>query len=174
MAACSTKVTSIRQADHSLQLQQQEGYLLLAVDTDVNINEILLTGEKRISLTAKDLRQGKNFILVKLPAGDYKIAMVVLLSGSGDDIKFLLDNEFEGLWDFTIEAKQISYAGHLTMSGTKKYYTSASTRVALINKSSFALEYLQENFPELLVNHSVRYFGPGEDDFFNFVSQGRN
>ncbi|WP_162926324.1 hypothetical protein [Teredinibacter purpureus] len=46
---------------------------MIAVDTNTDLESILIMGEKSILLTPDDLESGSNYILIKLPVGDYHI-----------------------------------------------------------------------------------------------------
>ncbi|MDN3651315.1 hypothetical protein QWY77_00760 [Thalassotalea ponticola] len=161
LTSCATKVSSFKE-DQDRHLEHKEGYLLFAVDTTYSLNELHLTGTKYIKLTADDLRAGSNYILVSLPEGQYSI----------DKIKFnryLQIKDFEdGLWDFTVNEGMITYVGHLQIY-TPSFWSSYSN-VKLLNKSSIALEYMQTNFSNILDQRKITYAGPGEDSFFDVVS----
>ncbi|WP_133468020.1 hypothetical protein [Paraglaciecola marina] len=164
ISSCATKVTTIKN-DGTVQLKQEEGYLLIAIKSNINLNEILINGEKYIKLTAEDLRLGSSYILVNLPAGDYTI----------DEIKlnrYIHIDDFEDdIWDFSVQKNTISYVGHLDFQ-TRLF--SNYSQIKLINKSSIALEYLEEEFPEMLTNYSVQYQGPGQDRFFDVIGVSGN
>jgi hypothetical protein len=159
ISSCATKVSSIKE-DGAVQLKQEEGFLLIALKSNINLKEILISGEKYIKLTAEDLRKGNSFILVNLPAGDYKFDKIRLNS-------FVRIDDFEDdIWDFRVQKNTISYVGHLDFQNT---FWGFYSYVKLVNKSSIALEYLEDEFPEMLTNHSVQYQGPGQDKFFDVV-----
>lgn len=159
ISSCATKVSSIKE-DGAVQLKQEEGFLLIALKSNINLKEISISGEKYIKLSAKDLRKGNSYILVNLPAGDYTFDQIKLNS-------YIRINDFEDdIWDFSVQKNTISYVGHLDFRSTMWGFYSY---IKLINKSSIALEYLEDEFPEMLTNHSVQYQGPGQDSFFDVV-----
>ena len=156
--SCATKVSSIKQ-DRDLISSPEEGYLLIAVDTNVDLNSIDIDGEKDIILTEKDLISGSNYILVNLPAGDYVIETV----RTSKYVRFELDDD---IWEFQVKPGVVTYVGHLEVK-TKIWGFLAFFE--LINKSSFALEYMEENFPEILAGRDMEYGGKGEERFFQTV-----
>ncbi|NMP16028.1 hypothetical protein [Thalassotalea sp. Y01] len=163
LTSCATKVSSIKD-DIDNKLDKEEGYLLLAVDTNRPLREILISGTKLIKLTSDDLQKGSNYILINLPAGDYTI----------DEVKINFNAHIRGfedeLWQFSVEKDKISYVGHLNAT-TYTYWYYAGGRFELLNKSSVALEYMEENFPQILAGRDMVYHGVGEDSFFELVAE---
>ncbi len=156
LTSCTSKISSIN-SDRDLNLNENEGYLLLEVDTREDLKKIAIGGEKHIELTTRDLRSGSNYILVSLPAGDYHIEKVQ----TKKKFRFRLEEEY---WTFQVEKNVISYIG--TMSIKTSWFFA---NMELINNSSLALEYLEENFPNILSSREIVYSGPGEDRFFDLV-----
>lgn len=164
LTSCASHVTSIKK-DVDVTLAPTEGYLMLAVDTNFDLKEIRLVGKTIILLTSEDLKSGSNYILVNLPAGDYHVKNIKLGQ--------YIFNEFEKkLWGFKVKENVISYVGHLDMQSKGNYF-SVNAKIQLLNKSSFALEYLEQNFSNILSNRQIQYFGPGEDDFFTTVIEAQ-
>ncbi|WP_346836810.1 hypothetical protein [Microbulbifer sp. SAOS-129_SWC] len=158
LSACVTRVDAIKR-DKDIGLAKDEGYLLIAVDTNQQLEKIHIRGEKALILTADDLKSGTNYILTKVPAGHYKIRRVDFNSFYGYRLT-------GGIWGFDVEPNVISYVGTLDVV---KNRWSLDARVELSNRSSEAMEFLEGNFPELSGIRSVKYCGPGEDDFFEIV-----
>ncbi len=156
LVSCSQKVNSIK-SNETGQLAKNNGYLLLSVDSVVNLEQLNITGTKNVHLGAEDLAKGKHYILVDLPAGDYQISSAKLNH-------WWLIQLSEGFWNFTVRPGQISYVGELQLKGYSP---------ELENRASMALQYLEKNHAELLKKFSVRYSGPGEDHYFEFVEAMR-
>jgi hypothetical protein len=161
LSSCSAKISSIK-SDKDEYLMISEGYLLLEISTNRNLEKILISGEKKIVLTRKELRAGSNYILTNLPAGDYQIEKVY----TSAYFRFLFD---EKIWSFHVEPNVISYIG--TLEVRKSWFFSY---FELINNSSLALEYLEEHFPNILGSRKIVYSGPGEDRFFDLVNDVKN
>jgi hypothetical protein len=159
LAGCVTEVASIRDETNAV-LGGAEGYLLMQVDTTHNLKAIHIAGAKNIMLTSADLRAGSNYILINLPAGNYEIDKVDL----NRFVYYKLDND---MWDFSVRENVISYVGNLTFKGST---WGTSGHFLLINRSSFALEYLEDNYPTLLASKRMEFRGPGADDFFDVIT----
>lgn len=158
LLGCASTVSNL-ESDSDV-LAQNQGYLLIAIDTSVDLYEIWFTGEKTIKFTTDDLTAGSNYILAPLPAGTYKLDRIKtykIMKLSGFD---------EEYWSFDVSPGVISYVGHLTVDRRNWWYSYA---VQMLNKSSLALEYLEENYQNILHSRNVEYWGPGEDSFFDFV-----
>lgn len=158
VGSCATEVASIRDESRAA-LNEAEGYLLIEVDTTHNLDSISISGPKNIRLTSADLRAGSNYILVNLPAGNYEIDKVDL----NNVFYYKLEDD---MWEFSVRQGFISYVGNLTFQGSS---WGLSGHFSLINRSSFALEYLEDNFPSLLESHRLEFGGPGSDGFFDVV-----
>jgi len=160
LTSCANHVTSIKK-DVDITLDPVEGYLMMAVDTNYSLEWIKLWGKKNVILTKGDLKSGSNYILVNLPAGDYRIESIKLG-------RFTFNDFEKRLWSFSVKKGVISYVGHLEMESKGSYF-SVSSHIQLLNKSSFALEYLEDKFPNILNSRQIQYWGPGEDGFFTTV-----
>ncbi|RVU32003.1 hypothetical protein EOE67_19295 [Rheinheimera riviphila] len=153
--ACSQQVSSIKSSTHD-SVSVNGGYLLLSVDSDVDLEELKVAGQKNFFLGAADLTAGNHYILIDLPAGHYQIESVKLNQRWQLHLK-------SGFWNFRVQHGQISYIGELQLKG----------RIPeLENRASMALQYLEQHHAALLNNYQVRYSGPGEDHYFEYV-EGR-
>ncbi|TQV88404.1 hypothetical protein [Aliikangiella coralliicola] len=162
--ACATRVTSLK-PNEVKQLEQDKGFILLGVETNRDLKLIKISGPQSIKLSSKDIKEGTNYLLVDLEAGTYTIDRVKL-----DDI-FYMKFEEEENWEFEILPGQISYVGHFEMSRRDSaYFWRVYADAELENRSSEALEFLEEKYPELLKVHKVKYAGPGQDRFFEFLN----
>lgn len=162
LTACATKVKSIKK-DIDVNLKPDEGYLMFTVDTSFSLNKILITGEKAVQLTKDDLRKGSNTILITLPEGNYRFEQITFDTGWYRNTIELN----EGYWDFKAKSGSISYVGHIRV---KRTFWGRNTEYVLINKASQALEYLEQNFANILASRTIDYQGPGEDNFFKVVN----
>ncbi len=144
-------------------MDEKVGYLLIGVETSLDLQNILLTGTKRIQFTKEDLKAGSNYILVDVPAGKYQIS----------DVKFGRYICFEltdGYWDIDVKPNKINYIGNLQVEGYRWFGWVSQAKILLNNRSTVALQYLEEKFPTLLNAHQLNYGGPGEDHFFEFAT----
>ncbi len=151
--ACSQQVTTVKTA-HSAELAANNGYLLLSVDSSVDLEQLNISGQKSFFLGAADLSKGNHYLLVDLPAGDYQIDSVKLSQWWRLQLK-------AGYWNFSVHPGQISYIGELQLKGQAP---------ELENRASMALQYLEKEHAKLLRSYQVRYSGPGDDHYFEFVA----
>lgn len=147
--ACSQQVSAIKSATPGT-LATNSGYLLLSVDSAINLEQLNVTGQKNFHLGAADLTAGKHYILVDLPAGDYQIDSAKLGHWWRLQLK-------AGYWNFSVRPGQISYIGELQLKGQTP---------ELENRASMALQYLEQHHAALLQQYQVRYSGPGDDHYF--------
>ena len=162
-SGCAQKMESIKE-DVALNLRSDEGYLLIAVETNLTLEEIIFSGRKKIALTSADLQAGGNYILIPLPAGNYELDKVVFRQN------LAIDSFDDDLWQFSVRKGSISYVGHLTLYSRSTYWRVYSN-IELLNNSSIALEYMEQNFSNIVANKPMVYAGPGEDAFFEVLMQ---
>lgn len=161
---CATTVTSMSQ-DTEVQLDNGYGYMLMAVNTNQPIQKMHISGPSDIVLTNKDLQKGTNYVIIPLPEGRYNIAKLELQLS-----KF----EFEETehWKFKVEKNTISYIGEVQAEFYGWFNSNA--RYELINRSTDALVFLEDKFPNLLSKNKVIYGGYGEDFFLEFATKGNS
>ncbi len=159
--ACATRVTSIKKGTQH-QLVQGKGFVLLGIETNRNLKMIKISGPQNIELSSTDIKEGSNYLLVDLEVGVYTIDKVVL----DDYWRVELDDEY---WQFEVKPDGISYVGHLDIA--RRGFLGLMISAELINRTSQALEFLENEYAELLSSHKVAYGGPGEDDFLLFLTE---
>jgi hypothetical protein len=162
-AGCAQKIVTIN-TDVDKTLDNKTGYLLMSVDTNVSLHSISIGGEKRLRLTAKNLKLGSNYIMVDIPAGTYEIEDVKLS-------KYYHISLEDGLWRFTINPGEINYIGNLNIEVVTNLFTLQGARAILENQSTEALLFLEHKFPNIYQARKLSYAGPGEDDFFQYARQ---
>lgn len=162
LTSCATQVTSIKQ-DKDRVLESGRGYVLLGLQTNRDLKSISIDGPQNIKLSSADIKQGTNYLLVDLEAGIYTVDKVRL------DNYWRVKLDDEEYWTFEVMADQISYVGHLEIV-RRGYYWSPSTSTELVNRSSEALQFLEEKYPKLLASRSITYGGPGNDNFFQYLA----
>ncbi|MFB0981898.1 MAG: hypothetical protein QMC62_13410 [Alteromonadaceae bacterium] len=161
LQGCANKVTSIKQ-DQDKELTNDKGYLLLGIQTNLDLKSIRIDGPENIELSSKDIKEGSSYFLLDLAAGQYTLDQVKLNSYWRRE---LTDEDY---WQFDVMPGTINYVGHLELETWGKWYP--TTHAELVNRSSEALEFLEEKFPNILTNRSISYGGPGQDSFFEFLA----
>jgi hypothetical protein len=165
LSGCATKVTSLK-SDKDKISTNGTGYLLIGVETNRDLKSIRISGPDNILLSSLDLRQGSNFILVDISAGEYVIEKVEL--NNYWHVK-IADKEY---WNINILPGKINYVGHINIASNGFWQVSYHTE--LVNKSSYALEFMEDKFPNILTKRKMHYGGPGTDTFFKFTRQNLN
>jgi len=161
LSGCVSKLKTIKN-DKDVHLEQGQGYLLMAINTNVSLTKLYVSGTQRFTLSKEDLKRGTNYILVNLPAGEYEFNKAHFYN------YYFSISDSDHDWQFKIKPNIISYIGDLNIEtewwGRRSY-------MELVNNSSIALEFLETKFPNILKSRQVEYQGPGNDDFFQVVAQ---
>ncbi len=160
LTSCAVRVDSIKE-DVVEELEKDIGYLLLGIETNATLKSVDIFGADNIRLTHKDLRPDSEFILIDLEAGDYDIRNMRFNS-------FVKAELTDGFWNFTIVPGQISYIGHLEVDNKAFWAFAFNSSFELTNRSTEALLFMQERFPNILEHHTLRYAGPGKDRFLQW------
>lgn len=163
ITACSSSVKSVKTEQNQV-LAPNEGYLLLSVNSNIQLDSMKIFGAKTLFITKEDLKAGANYILLPVPAGDYRLAEV-----DQPGMYYTSLNNEKGIWSFTIEAGKINYVGNFTFESY--YVDNASFTAFLENRGSEGFKYMQEKFPSLLKQHSMRFAGNGDDFFFQYIQE---
>ncbi|GAB3274325.1 hypothetical protein [Parahaliea aestuarii] len=130
------------------------------METNIDLLKLTVVGEENIFLPWEELQQGDRYLLVELQAGDYKFSRISLTSthyysvhGAG--------------FSFRVSPGTVNYVGDFRIQNANWFGGPAS--FSLINQSSLALEFMEENFPQVMSTMPLTYAGPGTDDFFRFA-----
>ncbi|MEQ3696080.1 MAG: hypothetical protein ABNH02_03835 [Pseudomonadales bacterium] len=157
-SGCAARVTSIDDGQPS-ELSEDMGYLVLAIDERSQFQSIMMSGEARVRISSDSLIEGSNYIVYPLEAGDYYFDSFYVTSS----FKIRLD---EDNWSVRIEPNRLTYVGHINVSILGLFSSSA---VKLSNRSSEALAFLEDSYPQLLNEVDVAYGGPGNDAYLEYV-----
>lgn len=163
IAGCSSTVETVKE-DKDVSLKENQGYMLLGVDLNQSVKSIEIDGPKDIVLTRDNLKSKANYFLVPMPKGTYTIDTVRL----NDLWRFELT---DGLWDFEVQPGVISYVGDLNLRRSSSWSTDLD--IELQNRSSQALVFLEDRYPNILNSRQLEYSGPGQDPFFDFVFKSK-
>lgn len=123
---------------------------------------MILDGPAKIALTQEDLQPNTQYILTTVPAGIYQLTEIATT-------RYKLSEFEKERWSFEIKPGQISYIGDLQF--TQQSFFSNRFYMSMDNRATAALEFLQQNFPNILKNRQLHYSGPGEDKFLDFFYQ---
>jgi hypothetical protein len=162
LIACSSMVSSIKD-DQDKVLESNVGYLLLGIETNQDIKSIHITGPTNIIIGHQDLKTGTNFVFTDLPVGKYTIERIKLSRYWSVNFKD------EALWEFELSPQSINYVGHLELARASTWFP--LTYAELVNRSSEALEMMEDEYPNILADRELFYGGPGEDNFFELLKE---
>jgi len=163
LAGCISQLESI-QTDRTRSLDDDVGYLFITFNSDISLTNFEIEGPKTIRLRGPDYKNGINYFLVPVPSGKYQITKIVAHFGRYYEFNEEGDKK---LWEFEVKPGTISYVGELKVRRIKYL----SSTFELTNKSSFALEYLEQQYPKILALRNLEYHGPGKDFFFDLVTK---
>jgi len=166
-------------------LKKNHGYVLLSVNTGVDIKKIYIKGKKSFYLAGNDTKKGKKHILLELPSGDYKFKKIYLFEQKTISRLYRIRRPYIPIsdkknWGFQVKPGIINYIGEVYLEkdwemGTRRAALGgAGFRLALINSSATALDFLEKKLPVLLEAKEIDYSGPGKDDFFLQVGINKN
>lgn len=163
LSACRSTVTTMKVDTDQIQtVDANMGYLLMGVDTNSNLKHIDIDGPNPIRLTHADLKKGTSYILIPMAAGKYSLNNIQF------NYYFNSRMKDDDIWQFDIKPATVSYVGHLEVN-TRGYFVFYSS-TELVNRSTEALDFMQEDFPSILNNRVMYYGGPGEDAYFQFIA----
>ena len=148
--------------DQNTVAEEGYGFFLMAVTTNKTINELLIKGPMNFTLTQDDLKKGSNYILLTLPEGEYAIKKII----TNRSKSVFNGNDY---WNFTVKANTISYIGDLNAQFLGRW--GFRQKYELVNRSSYALEFLEDNYPQLLSRNTAVYSGYGEDQFLEIMTR---
>lgn len=134
----------------------------MGVNNKLHLEKITISGEKNLHLSNSDLRSGSRYILASVPSGDYYL--------KNAKISHYWRFDFDASnWQFSIKPGKINYIGDIVIDNPG--YLRGNETFEFINRSSYALEFLESEFPRLLESSKVTYAGPGTDNFIEFIQE---
>ncbi len=161
MSGCMTTMRTLVVDQDNMGPTREKGYLFFALTTEWYITSIELESDNDIKMESFNRwTSRRDFFLAPVPLGHYKITRINLTNRR----YFELEND-ELVFDFRVEPNVINYVGELSVKRSpdnRAYFE-------LINRSSIALEFLENKFPQILANRELRYTGPGHDNFFELT-----
>ncbi|MBN7796637.1 hypothetical protein [Parahaliea mediterranea] len=163
VSACSFRANSIKQ-DGDYSLAPGEGLVLIGVETNIDLLKLTVVGEENIFLPWEELQKGDRYLLVELKAGEYRFSRVSLTSTYYYSVH---GSEFT----FEVRPGTVNYVGDFRIRNANWF--GGTAYFSLINQSSLALEFMEENFPQLMSATSLTYAGPGTDGFLEFAQSLR-
>lgn len=156
----STEGVRSLNAQQKSELNKEEGFLLISVDSELQVRNFEITGKKDFRIHNLSNFQGSSYFIAAVPAGQYRIKNIHF----GVLNSYMFDEE-DGLWSFKVKSGVVSYVGEMKI----RKISDRRSSFELSNNSSSALEFLEQRHPDILSKRKVKYYGPGADSFFQIV-----
>jgi len=144
-------------------LSENEGYVLLPLIISGMVPESITLKEDKFfghSYIAENLELGENFKLITLPAGDYTWTKIKI------NHNYYFDLDKQG-FSLTVKKGVINYGGHLIVDINQMFETA---KYNYVNRSSQAIDELQNCCVNLISDYSLIFSGGTEDPFIDFLS----
>ena len=150
---------------NELQLEDDEGYLLLALDTAEEIDSLILKSDKfGGNLNFREVQPGQNFALIKLKAATYNWDAFIYY-GKKARVRFTYAKDKH---HFLVEPGVINYPGSWK---SQLKYTHSMKVYHFISKNNVLAGEL-DNFKnlnqQLFTKYNIKYQGKFEDRFFTY------
>ncbi len=150
-------------------LGEDEGLLILDVESDVAIERILLDR----AVASGPLPAGRHVWLVRVPAGDYRWSRIEFGNKRPDARRFEL-SELETDLGFEIEPGAIHYAGQILVRQDSRWRSpSRLPWIALRNHAARAVRLLIDREPGIMAAFPIRHAGASDDPFLDHYSSER-
>lgn len=160
--ACSTKVSIVNEGVDLDSINVDASYVLVGFDSKIDLKSISLSGPKNYVMTDAQVLRGDNFLLFPVVPGEYVLDRVQI----NNYFSVSLD---ESKWQINIAPKKINYIGHIEVFQNTNLYFGAP--IELANRTSQAIEYLEDKHAKFYQSVGVVYSGPGYDHFIEFISE---
>ncbi|WP_223669327.1 hypothetical protein [Kangiella shandongensis] len=158
---CASKLSNFSKKG-VLQPEESMGIVVIAYESDTSIHSLIFSGSGKYKLEHTLYDNDHNFVVTSMPAGTYDITRVKIYNKY--NFISLGSNQDEN-WKINIEPNKINYIGHFSINRIGRGY-----RVQTKNSSTLALDFLKNNFNELLKRYPLVYAKDGpEDEFFEYV-----
>ncbi len=176
LSSCRTNFIPLK-PDEPIQIDPEQGFLLMRIDSSSkntvfirigsrspiitnSLYKILIRGATNGVFSEQFLQEGR-FLLIPLAEGHYEFQKVEMNDFPTNSYIKLKTTETQS-WEFDVKAGQINYIGDFRF---RVQPDGIRVVVEMANRSSYALEYMEQNFPKLLERYAIRYTGFGKDRF---------
>ncbi|WP_133500726.1 alpha/beta hydrolase family protein [Cognatilysobacter terrigena] len=158
-------------AGEAPKLKPDEGLLVLAVDSDIDLEAVRFEREKSMwnGGSFRNLKKGYTLRLFAVPAGRYAWKRVVGQSFGYFTISFDLSNQPD--YAFEVKPGRVNYVGDLVFRSTGAF----TAQLRLANRSLVAMDWLESTHPAIAADPSLAfaYTGRYPDPFPDFYRQIR-
>jgi hypothetical protein len=163
ISSCGLKIASLNQ-EQATKIPPENGLVIIGLESNRGYHKVQISGEASTNIDYDLLKEADPFLVISLPQGDYEFSRIWLtqynylkLADSSDGID----------WSFNVKAGAITYVGNLvlTQKNWNRYF------IRNINQSSLALEFLEDDYSNLLATHKLRFSGSDKDKFFSYIAE---
>lgn len=147
------------------ELADDEGLLLVAIDSSVDLDNVQVKKEGRLfgAAVLSNIKAGYSARLFIVPAGQYQWAQLRAFGRVRYDLRD--DAEFR----FQVRSGQVTYGGDLVFRPHDRF--SADVRTS--NRALRAIDWAEREHPGLLARHPLAYAGHYPDPFPAFLAAER-
>jgi hypothetical protein len=165
LSGCVATSVSSQKQDADKLADTNQGYLLIGLVNDYDLQALYVWGEENFKLTHADLSAGENYILLPVKAGEYHFGRI--------DYNYYYRTKLnEDEWRFEVKPGRINYVGHLTVE--QPFYFFFANHIELENRAANAQMFMEAHFPGLLTSREMFYAGPGQDRFYDLIAELEN
>jgi hypothetical protein len=167
-SGCSTGIAPLGPTS-PLQLEHDQGLLILHVDSDVPIETLRLDR----GVAARSVARGEHVWIVRAAAGRYRWTGVQVGAQAGRAERHRLPSEDE--FRFAVEAGKINYPGALIIrSPQSSRSVSGNLRIRNRNHAAMAIRELLADHASLLESLPLHYAGLSGDRFLEYYQRMRD
>lgn len=159
-ALCGCATTRPIPSDGPVSLRENEGIVILHVDTDTAISSISISGLRVL----QNLPRGRHVALQVLTAGSYSFSTL----RTGNDYRYPLFRMAEERLYFKVEPGKINYPGLLFIRRTS-LWPGRSLHVRSFSRAGQALSELLDRYPQILDRYPIVNGRVNRDDFLELL-----
>jgi len=155
-----------------VELAEDEGLLVIQIDTDVPLEDVRLTAGS----VAQGLPKGQYIWVIRVPARRYAWQQIDMGSEAGIDGRYKMSDVellHEGEFEFEVVPKSINYPGELIIRSDPFDRSSGRRSIRNRNHSAMAIRRLRKTHASLIDAFPIRYAGWSGDGFLDFFTRER-
>lgn len=171
---CAAKVSRIANPDGEIELADNEGLVVLHVDSEVELKSIQWY---RVSIPGP-IKPGKSLWVARAPADKYHWHGVVVQGSPGYDGRYRIDpSKYSRETELDIEIRPgvVNYIGELIIdkASSQGWYRGAALYVRVRNHAAATFREIERLHPTLLDRFDIHFAGASNDPFLEFYQEER-
>ena len=155
-----------------IELERDEGLLVLQIDTEVPIRRLVFTG----LWISEPIPAGNHFWVARVPPGRKSWVAVHTNPNSWTSGRYTIRRSSyprKGELDFSIEPGKINYVGALIVGDASFDGRTSWLSIRIRNHAAMALRALERDYADLLDRYPLRTAGTSGDRFLEFYAAER-